>query len=269
MGTTVAPTLEARYREVMHRVAGAATRAGFSPGSIMTVAVSKYAEFDDVRALAALGHRDFGESRVHQLAQRAAMMDELNARHKTMSSVAAARRAEGLDPHSADPVRWHLIGHLQRNKVTKAIPTARLIQSVDSLRLIEEIQGYAVRKDFDVDVLVQVNCSGEASKFGCAVPAAQHLCEQIDLSGNIRIRGLMTMAPYSENPEESRPVFERCHDLFDDIVRRGIGGDKFNILSMGMTNDFEVAIECGANLVRIGSAIFGSKADHIEDEETD
>jgi pyridoxal phosphate enzyme (YggS family) len=268
MGTTVAASLEARYREVMARIAGACAKAGRSPGTVMTVAVSKYADFDDVRALAALGHRDFGESRVQQLVQRAAMMDELAGRQKTMTTV-AARRAGGLDSAPPDAVRWHLIGHLQRNKVTKAIPTVRLIQSVDSLRLIEEIQTFAVRKDYDVDVLVQVNCSGEASKYGCAVPAAQHLCEQIDLSGNIRIRGLMTMAPHVENPEDARPTFERCRDLFDDIARRGIGGEKLNILSMGMTNDFEVAIDCGSNLVRIGSAIFGTKADHIEDEDTD
>lgn len=265
MGMTVADTLEARYREVMQRIAAAAEKSGRPASSILTVAVSKYAEFDDVRALAALGHRDFGESRVNQLMLRAATMEELAGRQKTMASVAAARRPDGANP--ADAIRWHLIGHLQRNKVTKAIPTARLIHSVDSLRLIEEIQGYAVRKDFDVDVLVQVNCSGETSKFGCAVPAAQHLCEQIDLSGNIRIRGLMTMAPFTDNTEEIRATFHRCRDLFDDIVRRGIGGEKFNILSMGMTSDYELAIECGSNCVRIGSAIFGTKADHLEDEE--
>lgn len=268
MGMTVAPTtLETRYREVMQRIGSAAAKAGRPAASIVTVAVSKYADFEDLRALHALGHRDFGESRVNQLVQRAAMMDELAGRQKTMTSVAAARRPEGSP--APESIRWHLIGHLQRNKVTKALPTARLIHSVDSLRLIEEIQGYAVRKDFDVDVLVQVNCSGESSKFGCAVPAAQHLCEQIDLSGNIRVRGLMTMAPLVENVEEARPTFERCRDLFEDISRRGIGGERFNILSMGMTNDFEVAIECGSNCVRIGSAIFGSKADHIEDDESD
>ena len=265
MGMTVAHTLEARYREVMQRIAAAAEKSGRPANSILTVAVSKYAEFDDVRALAALGHRDFGESRVNQLMLRAATMEELAGRQKTMASVSAARRPDGH--HPPDALRWHLIGHLQRNKVTKAIPTTRLIHSVDSLRLIEEIQGFAVRKDFDVDVLVQVNCSGEASKFGCAVPAAQHLCEQIDLSGNIRIRGLMTMGPLTEDPAETRATFNRCRDLYEDIVRRGIGGEKFNILSMGMTNDFELAIECGSNCVRIGSAIFGTKADHIEDEE--
>ena len=268
MGMTVATSLEARYREVKDRIAAAARKAGRPPESIVTVAVSKYAEFEDIRALAALGHRDFGESRVQQLAQRAAMMDELLGRQKTMASVAAARRSDTGDA-AADSLRWHLIGHLQRNKVVKAIPTVRLIHSVDSLRLIEEIQTYAVRKDFDVDVLVQVNCSGEASKFGCAVPAALHLCEQIALSGNINIRGLMTMAPYSENPQDSRVTFSRLRDLYEDIIREGVGGERFNILSMGMTSDFEVAIECGSNMVRIGSAIFGSKADHIEDEDTD
>jgi hypothetical protein len=129
-----------------------------------------------------------------------------------------------------------------------------------------------MKRDEPVEVLVQVNCSEERTKFGCAVPAAPHLCEQIDTMVNLRVRGLMTMAPYSDDPEHARPAFERLADLFHEIRRRGIGGATFNILSMGMSHDLEIAVECGANMVRVGSAVFGDRpaadehAEIIEDD---
>ena len=265
---TAVNTLESRYREVMDRARAAAERAGRPASGVLVVAVTKYAEMDDIRRLMELGHQDFGESRVQQLVQRAAVADEMVDRHRTMERVAAAHRAK-LGPDARDaptgqppeggalpPVRWHMIGHLQRNKVARALPHLRLVHSVDSLRLVEEMQSWAMKRDADVDVLVQVNTSGEDSKYGCAVAAAPHLCEQIDLTGNLHVRGLMTIAPYSENPEDARPFFARLREVFSDIRRRGIGEQRFNILSMGMSGDFEVAIEEGANLVRVGSALF-------------
>ena len=150
----------------------------------------------------------------------------------------------------------------------KLIGLVRLVHSVDSLRLVEEIQSIAFKRDEPVEVLVQVNCSGEKSKFGCAVAAASHLCEQIDTMIHLRVRGLMTMAPYSENPEDARTTFERCRELFDENRQRGVGGDSFNILSMGMSSDFEIAIECGANMVRVGTALFGDHDASIEHEES-
>ncbi len=263
---TAMATIAERYTEVKERVAAAARRAGRSGNSVVIVAVSKYAELDQVRELVALGHQDFGESRVQQLVQRAAIVDESLHRQRTLPSVG---------PHGESllhEVRWHMIGHLQRNKVKKLVGAVRLVQSVDSLRLAEEIQSAALKRDEPVEVLVQVNVAGEKSKFGCAVAAAGALCEQIDTMVNIRVRGLMTMAPYSENPEDSRPYFERLLELFEDIRRRGFGGHGFNILSMGMSNDFEVAIDCGANLVRIGSSIFGDRPaaeEHVEVEDED
>jgi len=273
--STSGVTLESRYRDVMQRIGAAARRSGRLPGDILMVAVTKYADLEQIRELIDLGHRDLGESRVQQLLQRAAIIEEMLHRRRTMPGVAAVHAAERsiLDsdrqPSKADAVRWHLIGHLQRNKVKKAIELSRLIHSVDSLRLVEEIQQAAFRRDQVVDVLVQVNCSGEASKYGCAVAAAPHLCEQIDTMVHLRVRGLMTMAPHSDNPEDSRLTFERCVEVYEDICRRGIGGEHFNVLSMGMSNDFEVAIECGSNMVRIGSLLFGEHHANDQTEDSD
>ena len=168
------------------------------------------------------------------------------------------RELRGSKPvNLPDRLRWHMIGHLQRNKARKVVDLVRLIHSVDSLRLAEEIQMVAARREQPVEVLIQVDTSGERSKFGVAPAAAGHLVEQIDTMMTLRPRGLMCMAPMTDDPETVRPVFERCRELIEDIRSDGLGGDHFDILSMGMSGDFEVAIECGANVVRVGSAIFG------------
>lgn len=256
---TTIETLKDRYADVQRRIADAARRAGRDPSAIAVVAVSKYGGVDDVRELIALGHRDFGENHIQQLMQRAAMITEWQSR----------QRAHANAPEI--PVRWHMIGHLQRNKVRKAIELSRLIHSVDSLRLAEEVQAVAVKRERPVDVLLQVNTSGESSKFGCAVGAAIHLAEQLDSMLNVRLRGLMTMAPHADRPEDSRPAFARLREVYDDIAKAGIGKGHFDILSMGMSGDFEVAIAEGANLLRIGSAIFGDRpenaAEHAEEVE--
>jgi PLP dependent protein len=252
--------LKARYDSVRQRIAAAATRAGQDPASVVLVAVTKFAELDQIRTLLQLGHRDFGENRVQNLIQQAAMVDEFLVRQRIAHTVAAARG-------EIEPVRWHMIGHLQRNKAKKAVEICRLIHSVDSLRLAEEIQALVSKREEPVDVLVQVNCSGEASKFGCPLPAAAHLAEQIDTMLQVRVRGLMTMAPLSENPEDARLTFRRCRELFEEIRKSGLSDGKFNILSMGMSGDFEVGIEEGANLVRVGSAIFGEPRHAPEEPE--
>lgn len=292
-------TLESRYAQVKDRLGHAAASVGRRPQDILMVAVTKYADMQQVRELIDMGHQDLGESRVQQLVQRAAQVEELLERRRTMPGVSATsknqsmgegglfefssarpiRHQPGTGPTPADApgplsgrVRWHLIGHLQRNKVKKSIDVVRLIHSVDSLRLVEEIQQIAYKRDRVVDVLVQVNCSGEAQKFGCAVPAAHHLCEQIDSLIHMRVRGLMTMAPHSENQEHSRSAFERCRELYEDIRSAGIAKPHFNILSMGMSNDYEMAVRCGANVVRVGSALFGepqAETQEVDEAEED
>ena len=251
-------TLRERYQLVMDRVATAAQRSGRRAEDILVVAVSKYAEMDDIRELIELGHRDFGESRATQLSQRAAMIAEWTGRRQ--------RFTDDTAPRPLDDIRWHMIGRLQRNKVKKLLPDARLIHSIDSMRLAEEIQTAALRREAEIDGLLQVNLSGESSKAGVTAPAAPHVCEQIDSMSFLRPRGLMTMAPIVEQQDELRPLFDLTRQLFEDIQTLGLCEGRFNILSMGMSGDYEVAIECGANCVRIGSAIFGEPA-HAEDED--
>ncbi len=268
MSGSTAETLESRYKSVRERIADAAKRSGRDASAILLVAVTKYAEADQVRSLIQLGHRDFGENKVQNLLHRAGMVEEFMARRRVLPRARHAHDGDSLFPSgTADAVRWHMIGHLQRNKARKAIEFCRLIHSVDSLRLAEEIQAIAMKRENPVEVLVQVNCSGEASKFGCPLPAAVHLAEQIDTMVSVRVRGLMTMAPISTNPEDSRETFGRCRELFDEVRKTGVGEGKFNILSMGMSGDFEVAISEGANVVRVGSAIFGEPKVLDESEE--
>jgi len=233
----------------MARVAAAAQRSGRSADDILVVAVTKYAAQDAIRQLLELGHQDLGENRVQHLSQRVAMTEEFLARHRALTSPRKVNLPERA--------RWHMIGTLQRNKVKSVLPLVKLIHSVDSLRLAEELQTRAEKADREIDVLLQVNASGEKSKSGVALPAAPHLCDQMATMANVRVRGLMSMAPYSDDPRDARPTFERTAEVFREMQRSGRFGQKLNILSMGMSGDFEVAIECGANVVRIGQAIFG------------
>ncbi len=250
--------LRDRYRQVIERVGEAAARVGRNPSDIVVVAVTKFAAPDEIRHLLELGHQDLGENRVQQLTQRVAMTEEFVTRHRTMLS---PRKTE-----VPETVRWHMIGHLQRNKVKPVLPLVKLVHSVDSLRLAEEIQTHAAKLDIEVDVLLQVNASGENSKFGLSLSAAPHLADQMQTMFNLRLRGMMTMAPISDNPEHARPTFQRTAEVFYDMKNTGTFGDKFNILSMGMSDDFEVAIECGANVVRLGRAIFGEGEDTTQEQ---
>ncbi len=283
---TMPDSIPERYALVRERIARAAERSGQRAEDILLVAVSKTAEPEQLKAMIDLGHRDFGENRVQTLVQHAAIVEEYLDRlrvHPTARRVAPGSTGEFLTPRGAKgsskpeataggvasqptageapstvvPVRWHMIGHLQRNKARKVAEFVRLVHSVDSLRLAEELQVIATRRDQVIDVLVQVNCSGEASKFGCPVPAALPLAEQIDTMVNVRVRGLMTMAAIGETPDEARAAFSRCRDLYEELRKSGISRGNINLLSMGMSGDFEAAIQEGANIVRVGSAIFG------------
>ncbi len=250
------PSLRERWESVCGRVAEAARRSGRSPKDVVLVVVSKTASLDQIRELLQMGQVDFGENRVQQLVQRAAAIEEFLSRRRV--PVAPTGTGAGAAFHPA--VRWHMIGALQRNKVRKCVELVRLVHSVDSLRLAEEIQVAAARREQPVEILVEVNVAGERSKHGIAPAAARHLIDQIDTMINLRPRGLMCMAPLAGGLDAARRAFDRCRDLFDDIRQAGSGGDRFDILSMGMSADFEVGIECGANVVRVGSAVFGAPA---------
>ena len=249
------------YKKVRDQIASAAIRSGRRPSDIVMVAVTKTASPDQIRTLVELGHADLGENRVQQLQQRVATLDEFLSRKRTLGS--AAPKANDQSP---DLVRWHMIGHLQRNKVKAVVPIVRLIHSIDSLRLAEEVHAFAAKHDRVADVLIQVNAAGESQKFGIAIPAVLHLAEQMDSMMHLRVRGLMTMAPYTENPEDSRETFARTAELFTEMRSAKIGSGDCNILSMGMSDDFEVAISEGANVVRIGRALFGDGDPDAPDE---
>jgi len=230
--------LKKNLQRIRDRIAAACGRVGRDPASVMLVAVTKTVELSVIRRLVALGQRDLGENRVQQLTDRAEQ--------------AAAWKD---NPADGGP-RWHMIGHLQRNKVRALLPWLHWLHSLDSLRLAEELNNQAARIERKVDAFLEVNASGEKTKTGVAVGAVTHLIEQVRTLPHIRIIGLMTMAPLVADPQTVRPYFVRTRELFEEIRGGQLAGPDFKHLSMGMSNDFEVAIEEGATLVRVGTALF-------------
>ena len=228
-------------QQVRENIAAAAERMRRSAADVQLVVVTKAADVEDIKTLIDLGVVDLGESRAQQLTARAEAIDEWLSR----------RRKE--TPHRP---RWHMVGHLQRNKVKATAGVVALIHSVDSLRLAEEIDARAAQQDLVADVLLQVNCSTEPQKYGVAVGASGHLAEQICTLRNVRLSGLMTMAPLTSKPERARPSFVRLREIFEDMRNEKIGGKTFRHLSMGMSQDYQVAVEEGATIVRIGTAAF-------------
>ncbi len=219
------------------------------------MAVTKMVEVDVIRAVIEMGMVDLGERRVQELVKRAGMINEHLARRRTLEP--------GTCP--ATP-RWHMIGHLQRNKVRQLLPWVDMIHSLDSLRLAEEISNEAVKLGRVIPCLIEINVSGEKSKYGIAVGAASYLAEQVVEMPGVSIVGLMTMAPLVENAEEVRSYFRRLRELFEDMKNEGVVKPEFRELSMGMTNDFEVAIEEGATLVRIGTALFEGLTNPVQQQ---
>lgn len=239
-------TIKERYESVLQRIATAAGKSGRDASAIHLVAVTKHASVDEVRQLVDLGHSDFGENRLQHFTQLSAQIEEYVSRRKELG-----------EPALENPIRWHFIGHLQRNKCRRVLPLTRIIHTLDSLRLAEEIQEIAQKRKQVIEVLLQINISRERQKTGIAPAAVGYLLEQLSTMPCIKPRGMMCMAPLSDEPEDSRPVFTRCSELFEESKLDKHSGGAFNILSMGMSNDFEIAIECGANIVRVGTALFG------------
>lgn len=237
--------LTENWKRVEQRIHDACHRAGRKPSSVKLVAVTKSASLDIVRALVDLGLPDLGESRVQELSKRAASVEEwLNRRR--------------LEPAAAvkPPPRWHLVGHLQRNKVKAALPWVELIHSVDSLRLAEEIDLCSGKLGRKQPILLEVNTGDEPGKYGVAVAAVTHLAEQLCSLSHLEVRGLMTMAPLTDNVDRIRAVFGRASEIFNEMMGERACGPAFKELSMGMSGDFEYGIEAGATYVRIGSALF-------------
>ncbi|MBT3278689.1 MAG: YggS family pyridoxal phosphate-dependent enzyme [Phycisphaerales bacterium] len=220
----------------------ACQRIGRDPSEVHIVGVSKSVEPDTIRNLVEAGQFDIAESRVQQLVDR---MDDI-------TGWVSRRRSE-----LPKPIRWHMIGHLQRNKVRAILGKVCLIHSVDSLRLAEEISTRAKAEDIPfVNVLLQVNCSMEDQKYGCAVGAAESLGEEMSQMPHIRLCGLMTMGPLKRAEGEPRNSFRRLRELFTDMKTNRNVGEHFAHLSMGMSNDYITAVEEGATIVRIGSSLF-------------
>ncbi len=241
MSTIARSRIEQNLQDIREKIATACDRARRDVGEVHLVAVTKYVGLPEIRHLLELGLYDLGESRAQQLTRRAGELSE-------------ALDADGVElPRS---VRWHMIGHLQRNKVKHVLEVTNIVHSVDSLRLAEELNSRAERSDQHVDVLLQVNCSQEEQKYGVAVGASVHLAEMITTLDRLRLVGLMTIAPLSDNPEEARPAFALLRELFEEIRHEKIGGESFRHLSMGMSQDYEAAVEEGATILRIGSALF-------------
>ncbi len=235
--------------EVRDRISAAAVKAKRDPAEITLVAVTKTAGPEQIRELLQLGVSDLGESRVQQLAQRAGQVAEYLQRQKSFG-----------ENQSAPPkVRWHMIGHLQRNKAKQVLPIISLLHSIDSLRLAEELDVLCEKLGKRIPVLLQVNTSEEEQKFGVAVGAAVHLAEQIDSMPNLQLSGLMTMAAHGVPEPKIRQAFSRAKELFEEMKWHKIGGVHMKHLSMGMSDDFEQAIAEGSTMVRVGSAIFGGK----------
>lgn len=236
--------LTENWKRVERRIHEACHRADRNPKSVTVVAVTKLASLDVIRALVDMGVANLGENRVQELTKRAAAVNEW-----------LSRRTRDVDAGAKPRPKWHMVGHLQRNKVKAVLPWVDMIHSIDSLRLAEEVDAQAAKLGRVIPILLEVNVSGESAKKGVAAAATTHLAEQIHSLPNLHLRGLMAMAPLCDDESIIRGVFGRARELFDEVVTERVCGNDFKELSLGMSNDFELGIEAGATLVRIGSAL--------------
>lgn len=225
--------LKENLDKVNENIKKACETAGRNPKEVTLVAVSKTKPLSDIEELLTYGVEEYGENKVQELCDK----------YENISR----------------PVNWHLIGHLQTNKVKYIVDKACLIHSVDSIHLAEEIEKQAAKKNVVVNILIQVNIAHEDTKFGIDETNIYEIIDKIKDFKHIKIKGLMTIAPFVENPEENRVYFKKMKQLLLDIKSKNIDNIDMNILSMGMTNDYMVAIEEGATMVRVGTGIFGER----------
>jgi len=216
-----------------NKIAEACRRSGRESEEIELVAITKTVDVEQINEAIEAGIRVVGENRVQE----------------------AWRKYQEV----GEKAHWHMVGHLQTNKVKRVLQFAEMIHSVDSVYLAREIQTQAKKLDRTIEILIQVNTSGEESKFGLEPEATIGAIEEVSTLPNLKIKGLMTIGAFLPNPEDVRPCFKLLNDLKDRVNERGITSVEMGTLSMGMTNDFEIAIEEGSTMVRVGTAIFGER----------
>ncbi|HHY90059.1 MAG TPA: YggS family pyridoxal phosphate-dependent enzyme [Clostridiales bacterium] len=218
--------------DIKQEIAEVCDKGNRNPDDILLLAVTKTVEPQRINEAIAEGITDIGENKVQEILNKY---------------------------ESVDPVRWHLIGHLQTNKVKYIIDKVHMIHSLDSIKLAEEIDKRAKQHQILMDVLIQINVAKEDTKFGLYVEEIDDFIKKVQEFENIHVKGLMTIAPYEENPEKVRPYFRTLKSIFERIKAQKLERIDMQYLSMGMSNDFKVAIEEGANMIRIGTAIFGKR----------
>lgn len=221
------------YKQVKENIAQACRAVGRNPEEVTLIAVSKTKPVEMLQQAYDAGARCFGENKVQEI------MDKY--------------------PCLPEDIKWHMIGHLQRNKVKYIVDKAAMIHSVDSLRLAEAIEQEAKKQNVKVPVLIEVNVAGEESKFGLKPEEVLPFLETVSNFEHLQVKGLMTIAPYVENPEENRQIFRQLKKISVDIDQKNINNINMSVLSMGMTGDYQVAVQEGATMVRVGTGIFGDR----------
>ncbi|MBQ8799283.1 MAG: YggS family pyridoxal phosphate-dependent enzyme [Lachnospiraceae bacterium] len=226
-------TIKEAINDVSQRIMSACKKVGRNPDEVTLIAVSKTMPVEAIREAMACGVIEFGENRPQELRDKQAVITE--------------------------PLHWHMIGSLQTNKLKYVIGKTVLIHSVDSFSLAQAIEEVSAKKELVTEILLEINVAGEATKHGISPEEAEILIREIARLPHVKIRGLMTVAPYTENAEENRIYFKKMKQLMVDINSKNIDNVYMDILSMGMTGDYEVAVEEGATLVRVGTGIFGHR----------
>ena len=226
-------TIRDHLNEVRENIQKACEKAGRSPQEVTLIAVSKPKPLFMLEEAYEAGARDFGENKVQEILEK--------------------------HPKMPEDARFHMIGHLQRNKVKQVLPHAVLIHSVDSYRLAEQISQEAGKLGITAKILLEVNVAKEESKFGMMPEDVEEMAGQIAALPHLQIEGLMTIAPFVDDPEKNRPVFRKLYQLSVDIKKKNIDNVNMGVLSMGMTGDYQVAVEEGSTMIRVGTGIFGAR----------
>ncbi len=220
-------------KQVEENIIKSCEKVGRNPKEVTLIAVSKTKPYTAIEEALPSGVLDYGENKVQELTEKYEILPK--------------------------DIRWHMIGHLQRNKVKYLVGKVELIHSVDSLRLANQIETEFAKKNEIANILIEVNMANEESKFGITSETTEQLVREISKLEHVRIKGLMTIAPYTDNPETNREYFRNMKKLSVDIIEKNIDNVSMNVLSMGMTGDYQVAIEEGATMVRVGTGIFGER----------